>query len=126
MNRKPLTVLFSALGALAIIVVIGLAVLPGETRTAFLFEFYHRTRLMMGFDPPTYTDGEEGLRSEHPEEYGGAGDEEQGASDSADPEPSAYEASGDEALGDEALGDEVSEDEVTVDDVTTEEPVSPE
>ena len=51
-----------------------LAIMPGETRATFFTEFRHRARLMMGFEPETYSD-EQGLRSEHPEEYGHQFDE---------------------------------------------------
>jgi len=37
----------------------------------FRTEFAHNIRSMLGFPEPKYGDGEKGLRSERPEEYGG-------------------------------------------------------
>lgn len=68
MNRKYVY----ALVALPLLILVALLVLPGETRSTFISEFVHRTKLMFGFQPEPIVgaDGEMGLRSERPEEYG--------------------------------------------------------
>ncbi len=41
------------------------------TMPTFRTEFVYNVRSLLGFPPPAFGDGSKGLRSEHPEEYGG-------------------------------------------------------
>lgn len=72
-----------------LILVAYLLVVPSGTRSTFISEFTHRTKMMFGFQPEPIvgTDGELGLRSERPEEYGleqeGAAEEVEAGTDSA-------------------------------------------
>lgn len=67
MNRK---LAYGLLTLPFILILVILGIMPAETRSTFFTEFGHRTRLMMGYEPEQYGDGEQGLRSEHPDEYG--------------------------------------------------------
>ena len=109
MNRK---FVYGLLSLPVVMCLVLLAIMPGETRATFLTEFNHRVRLMMGYEPKTYGDGEMGLRSEHPEEYGLDDDD-------ADGEPSndAFNDDGDSEHAEDAVNSDANfESEATADD----------
>ena len=64
--------IYAAVGLPILVLIIYLVAVPGGTRSTFLSEFVHRTKLMFGFEPEPIVgaDGELGLRLERPEEYG--------------------------------------------------------
>ena len=70
-NRK---LILALLGLPIVVTVVYLAVIPAETREAFLQDFSHRIAGMLGNEPEPLGD-ELGLRLEHPEEYGLGGEE---------------------------------------------------
>jgi len=69
MNRKYL---YALLGTPILLALICLLVLPSSTREMFLYEFKHKVKAQMGYEPEPIkgADGSGGLRIEHPEEYG--------------------------------------------------------
>lgn len=75
MKRKHVYMLLAA-PILAVLIL--LLVLPSSTRQMFLYEFKHNVGGLLGYEavPVKGADGSTGLRSEHPEEYGGAAPQE--------------------------------------------------
>jgi hypothetical protein len=76
--------MFALLGFPLLVLIGYLAIVPSATRETFLSEFKHRTALLFGYEPKPIlgAGGQQGLRSEHPEEYGmGGGDEEENSTE---------------------------------------------